>query len=112
MLNGAELLAQLDRVIGETATVDLPRLIGDLERVKTQALLRMTAPAASVAPSQPPDENLSAKEAARRLGVSRDFLYKATKARRLPFAIRIGRRVVFDPRGLDRWKRQRMIKTV
>src|SRR5258706_505556 len=52
------------------------------------------------------DENLNAAEAARRLGISRDWLYK--NRGRLPFAVRLGRRVVFSARGLERWNRQQM----
>ena len=64
---------------------------------------RMTTGGVPVeAPS--PDENVSATEAARRLGVSRVYLYR--HAHELPFAVRIGRRVVFSAKGLERWSRQ------
>jgi integrase/predicted DNA-binding transcriptional regulator AlpA len=51
--------------------------------------------------------NLSAKEASRRLGISPDWLYKQTRAGRLPFASRIGRRTMFDAAGLERWRQKR-----
>lgn len=46
-----------------------------------------------------PDENLSIDEAAQRLGISKDFLYRHD----LPFKVRIGRRVLFSSRGISRW---------
>ena len=49
------------------------------------------------------DKNLSIDEAARQLGVSRDWLYKT----KLPFKVRIGRRVLFSARGLERWNGRR-----
>ncbi len=67
------------------------------------------AQAAPPAPAEPgvsgPDANLSAPEAARRLGVSMDWLYKHASG--LPFTIRIGRRLLFSSRGLERWNRLR-----
>jgi excisionase family DNA binding protein len=49
------------------------------------------------------DKNLSVDQAARQLGVSRDWLYK----NKLPFKVRIGRRVLFSARGLERWNSNR-----
>jgi predicted DNA-binding transcriptional regulator AlpA len=37
--------------------------------------------------------------------MSRDWLYR--HASELPFAVRIGRRVVFDSLALERWNRRR-----
>jgi predicted DNA-binding transcriptional regulator AlpA len=50
------------------------------------------------------DQNLSAEDAARRLGVSADWLYKT----KLPFKVKIGRRVLFSATGLEKWNRQRL----
>ena len=45
---------------------------------------------------------LDVQEAAERLGMSTDWLYR--HARQLPFTRRVGRRAVkFDPEGLARW---------
>ncbi len=52
-----------------------------------------------------PDENLDVAEAARRLGVSKDWLYRHAKG--LPFTVRVGRRLVFSTRGMDRWNQAR-----
>ena len=49
--------------------------------------------------------NISADEAARRLGLSKDWLYR--HADELPFTIKIGRRVLFSAPGLEKWTRAR-----
>ena len=49
-----------------------------------------------------PERLLDVEEAAARLGMSTDWLYR--HARQLPFTRRVGRRAVkFDPAGLARW---------
>jgi predicted DNA-binding transcriptional regulator AlpA len=53
-----------------------------------------------------PDENLNVDAAARRLSVSKDWLYR--HGRTLPFRVKIGSRVLFSAAGLARWNRQRM----
>ena len=47
-----------------------------------------------------PDRNLSVREAAQRLGVSERYVYRHSQE--LP-AVRLGRRLVFSGRGLDRY---------
>jgi excisionase family DNA binding protein len=84
---------------------DLPRLIGDLEAAKAAAFVRLTAPAAAAARPVLTAGNVSVEEAAKRLGVSPAYVYK--NASTLPFVVRIGRRVLCDSAGLDRWARQR-----
>ena len=98
--------SELHGLVQCTPATELPRLIGDLEAAKAAAWSRLTAPA----PEMPPDatrqepRNLGVAEAARRLGMSRDWLYR--HASELPFALRIGRRVVFDSVALERWNRR------
>ena len=82
---------------------DLPGLMGELERLRVSAWLRATKPQERAVSG--PDENLSIKEAARRLGVSVDWLYR--NAARLPFTVRICRRVLFSARGLEKWVQRR-----
>jgi len=97
---------ELDSLVESTPAPDLPQLIGDLEAAKAVAWARLTAPTTGETPDVPGREarNLDATEAARRLGMSRDWLYR--NAARLPFAVRIGRRVVFDSLALERWNRR------
>lgn len=56
--------------------------------------------------NNPDDTVLSVSEAAERLGVSKDWLYRRTKT--LPFVVRIGRHVKFSLKGIDRYIRSRI----
>jgi excisionase family DNA binding protein len=81
----------------ELPAEDLPGLIGELEKAKATAWARLTAPA------QVPnghDELLGVAEAARRLGVSDDYLYD--HSREYPFTRRQGRKLLFSALGIDK----------
>lgn len=100
-----DLFGALPRFAREVPADDLPTLLGRLAEAEAVVRLRLnTVLPASSKGNGDADENLSATEAARRLGVSRDWLYKTD----LPFKVRIGRRVVFAAVALERWNRQRM----
>jgi predicted DNA-binding transcriptional regulator AlpA len=98
--------SELHGLVESTPATELPQLIGDLEAARAAAWARLTAPAAEPPAEGPRSEprNLDVAEAARRLGMSRDWLYR--HAAELPFALRIGRRVVFDSVALERWNRK------
>jgi predicted DNA-binding transcriptional regulator AlpA len=105
------ILEPLDLAIQEGTPEELARLLGDLVQLEELVRLRLRTAAVNAdnggrIAEQDHDENLNAAEAARRLGISRDWLYK--NRGRLPFAVRLGRRVVFSARGLERWNRQQM----
>jgi hypothetical protein len=51
---------------------ELPRLLGDLAEISATANVRLTS---SVVESRP-DEMLDVEETARRMGVSKDYLYR------------------------------------
>lgn len=78
--------------------------LGWAEALRQEALARLR-PAQQQSQDQGCDRNLSAKEAARRIGVSLPYLYK--HARECPFTIRVGRRVVFLASGLEAWLRSK-----
>ncbi len=80
---------------------ELPALLGELEQVRCTALARLTS--ARVAP-QESDELLGVPEASRRLGVSRDFLYR--HARDFGFTRRMGRKLLFSASGIERHIKQ------
>ena len=54
------------------------------------------------------DRNLSVREAAERLGMKSGYLYRHAKS--LPFALKIGRRLLFSASGLERWNRRQQAK--
>jgi excisionase family DNA binding protein len=58
-----------------------------------------------LSPTSDDDHLLTTEEAARRLGVSEDWLYR--RAGRLPFTVRLGRTLRFSALGLDRYISQR-----
>jgi predicted DNA-binding transcriptional regulator AlpA len=77
----------------------LPRLLGDLEEVRTTALARLSTPAA---PVQASDELLNVAQAAAKLGCSRDFLYK----NEFPFVRRLGRKRLYSRNGIEEYLRK------
>ncbi len=81
---------------------ELPRLLGDLEEIRTTALARLTAPALQ---PQSPDAMLDVEEAAVRLGTSRSYLYRHHK--RFPFTRRMGRSLRFSANGIEQYIRRR-----
>ena len=100
--------SDLRSLVEETPAPELPQLIGELEAARAVAWARLTAPA-SDKPSDVSSQdarNLDITEAATRLGISKDWLYR--HASELPFALRIGRRLVFDSVALERWNRRRV----
>lgn len=99
-----ELLAELDLVIRDIPADKVAAMIAALAAKIGLASAKILA-LPSGDNTVTPDENLSAPEAARRLGVSADYLYR--NARKLPFTVRIGRRLLFSARGLDRWNKNR-----
>lgn len=78
--------------------------LATVQSVLLGALLAATGPAATAAP-QGPDRLLDVNEAADRLGVSADWVYR--HARQLPFAVRNGRLLRFSSQGIDRFIKAR-----
>jgi excisionase family DNA binding protein len=80
---------------------ELPRLLGDLAEISATASARLSS---AVVESRP-DELLDVEETARRMGVSKDYLYR--HQRKFPFARRIGRKLLFSSSGLDKFLARR-----
>jgi excisionase family DNA binding protein len=68
-------------------------------------LLAIPASTSSVADSAGEDRLLDVEEAAERLGTSQDYLYR--HSRKLPFTVRVGSRLRFSSRGIERFIRMR-----
>jgi excisionase family DNA binding protein len=79
---------------------DLPRLLGELEELRATALARLVSPS----PSPAPDTLLGVDEAAKRLGMSRDYIYR--NHQRYPFTRREGRSLKFSAQGIERYLRR------
>lgn len=76
---------------------ELPRLLGELEEIRFTAIARLT-PAPSIAP---PDELLDVDQAASRLSMSKDYLYRHHS--QFPFTRRLGRSIRFSARGIEEY---------
>jgi predicted DNA-binding transcriptional regulator AlpA len=84
--------------------VEVASLQGQLAAVSNALSARLLADATAGCSTRPGGvvHLLDVQEAAERLGMSGDWLYR--HARQLPFTRRVGRRAVkFDPEGLVRW---------
>ena len=104
----------LFHLVSDADPSELPALVGTLAQAHALAQARITPmeppPAGGTTRATETPCNLSASEAARRVGMSKDYLYKEARAGRLSFVVRIGRRVLFDEQGLERWNRQRRMR--
>ncbi len=80
----------------------IPALLTQLSTLQTAMAARMI-PTNGEAPQA--DSMLTVKEAALRLGMSVDWLYRRTA--RLPFVVRLGRQVRFSAQGIDRYLKNR-----
>jgi excisionase family DNA binding protein len=75
----------------------LPDFLSSLEKVRVLAFARLMAPA----PNLKNDELVGIEEAARRLGISKHYLYR--HAGQFPFVRHIGRKLLFSSLGIDRY---------
>lgn len=100
----SSLMADADSVGRDFNLEQLPDALAELERVKARLTLRLTASASeSAGPKE--DHLLTVEEAALRLALAPDTLYR--KAKTLPFTVRIGHQVRFSSAGIERFIRTR-----
>ena len=81
----------------------LPMLLGEIEVVRCTAMARLTAPAPAQASGL--DELLDVEEAAQRLNVTVDHLYRHSDD--YAFTRRIANKLRFSALGLDDWIRRK-----
>jgi hypothetical protein len=93
---GEQLTERLLKAARELPAEELAGFIGQLEAAKATAWARLTAPA----PMPEHDELLGVPGAARRLGVSEDYLYRHSEE--YPFTRRQGRKLLFSALGIER----------
>ena len=89
------IIAALEELARDTPS---EALVGEIERCKTVALVNLMLGRTQ---TQHADRLLDIAEAASRMGISKDWLYR--HANTFPFARRIGRKVLFSDAGLVRW---------
>lgn len=99
--NGRFDLHHLRKAAHELPPEELPDLIGQLECIKATAWARLMTPAPT---PQEHDELLGVAEAASRLGISEDYLYRHSQD--YAFSRRQGRKLLFSAQGIDRHIRQ------
>ena len=98
----ADLLEHPERV-SELPVEAVPALRGKLFELDTLLLSLIARPAAPAPVQHHCDRLLDANEAAKRLGVSKVFVYK--NAGKYPFVVREGRRLLFSEKGLESYLR-------
>lgn len=84
----------------------IPAMRGELVRLDSLLLTRLLQPSDGSRSPEVGDRLLTAQEAAAKLGTSIDYLYRHSS--KLPFTIRLGRKVLFSEAGIERYIRQRM----
>lgn len=94
-----EALRRAAEAAGSLTPEVLAEAVGEAERLKAGLLLRLYAE--GTPRHEEEDRLLEVEEAARRLGISTDTLYR--KARELPFTIKIGGNLRFSSRGISRF---------
>lgn len=91
------------RAVSAMPTEDIPALLGELEQVRYTAIARLSG---QTCPSpRESDRLISVGEAADRLGISTDYLYR--HADEYPFTQRIGSRLLFSIAGIERFIQSR-----
>jgi predicted DNA-binding transcriptional regulator AlpA len=104
MSGRADLAAQLRALADRLGELAPAAVVGELEALRVVAFQEAIRP---TAPPPAPSNGLAVAAVVQRTGMSRDWLYREARAGHLPFARRLGRRVVFDEAGLARWLERR-----
>jgi len=91
-----ELQAAL-RLAETSSPAEIPALLSELEQIRVTAFVRLSSPITV----NPPDELLDVATTAKRLGVSKDYLYRHQS--KFQFVRRIGRKLLFSSSGLDKY---------
>lgn len=94
------LMTDLDRAVAELPPEQLPHLIGLLGILAAKAQLRLLA--GSAKPSRQEDQLLAVAEASKKLGMTKDYLYR--HAETFPFSVRVtARQLRFSLKGIDEY---------
>lgn len=96
--------ALVPQIPAEQIPAVLAQLAG-LQAALLARLLTSPAPNAQTEPVGEDDRLVTVQEAAQRLGVAKDWVYR--RAAKLPFTVRLGTRLRFSADGIERFIRQR-----
>ena len=104
----AELLAEPNKV-RDIPLEAVPALRAELARLDSMLITRLFASVLSHNDNGPQNDRLlTADEAAQKLAVSKDYLYRKSRKGRLPFAVRVGKSSVrFSEVGIERYIRSK-----
>ena len=105
----SELLEHPEMV--STVSVEaVPMILGELERLRAILWVRLTTGNKDGQDRSASDRDrlLDVGEAARKLGKSKDFLYR--HATKYPFTVRDGHSLRFSEQGIEKFIRQRMAR--
>lgn len=80
----------------------IPRLLGELERLRAELTLRLVTPAAPKPQADAEDDLLTVPEVAERLRVPKARVYELARSRDLP-SVRLGKCVRVRPEDLRVW---------
>lgn len=86
--------------IASVPVAQIPAFLMQLSALQTAMATRLIT---TQQPSTEADTLLTVDEAAERLGVSADWLYRRTQT--LPFVVRVGRHVRYSAHGIDKYIR-------
>ncbi len=102
-----QLMADLVQAVTEASAQEAPALLGHLEQLKATLWTRLLGAASLDGKGQAAegDTLLKIDDAAKRLNLKEDYLYRHQK--RFPFTVRIGRRLRFSSNGIEKYIRQR-----
>src|SRR5262249_35136188 len=103
----SDLAARLHELADQVETVDAAEMLGALEVVRVQLWQVATLGNGIPPPAPGPSGGLDGAAVVERVGMSKDWIYRQVRKGRLPFARRLGRRVIFDEAGLARWLERR-----
>ena|SRR5215467_3275265 len=90
--------------VTEVDPSQIPALLAQLSAVQSSMAARLVSASPEAKPAD--DVLLDVTEAAIKLGVSEDWLYRRTRS--LPFVVRVGRHIRFSSNGIDRFIRNKM----
>jgi excisionase family DNA binding protein len=95
-------LSELRQLTQQLPVETLPEFLGALETIRCECMARLYASRTGATPQR--DELLTVEQAAQRLKVSRDYLYR--NSRGLPFARKIGGALRFSAAAIDAYLRR------